>query len=176
MTSLERVFLNQARSLDDTLDGVQLQRLLKNRDGKHFDQKLCDELIDHFGESGLINYNDFDCIWTNLQERRSQFERLSRGKSVLRPEAFRWLLENVAGQRMTTPFLKQIMRFYKNEISFDVFVHAVHHIRELSSRFDFSDDENMMDEFLRSVFYFREPTAPTEDDIISFDPAYCTYI
>ena len=173
--SLESVFLIEASSLVDEIDSVQLQRLLVNKDGKNFDQQLCDELVDHYGNGGFINLDGFDHIWTNLQKRRTQFEHLAQGRSVLTKEAFRKFLESAASQRIPSSFMKEIMRFYKNRISFDVVVHAVHHIRKIADRVEFSHNENLMDTFLISVFT-KVPTAPSANDINSFSSKYCTYI
>ena len=173
--TLERIFLTQASSRVDEINSVQLQKLLINADGKHFNQQLCDELVDHYGDGGFINLDGFDHIWTNLQKRRTQFERLAQGRSVLTKEAFRQLLESAASQRIPSSFMKEIMRFYKNRISFDVVVHAVHHIRKIAYRVEFSDNENLMNTFLRSVFT-KVPSAPSANDINSFSSKYCTYI
>ena len=152
MISLEKVFLCQARSLNDKINALQLRRLLKKEDGSRFDQKLCCELVDHFGNGGLVNIDDFDQIWALLHKRKIQFEQLSRGESVLTPDAFKWVLENVADQKIPPWFLKQIMKFYNETISLDAFVHSVHHIRKISSYLDFTENDNiLMKEFQRSV-------------------------
>ena len=110
MISLEKVFLSQARSLNDKINAVQLSRLLKKEDESSFDRKLCSELVNHYGNGGLVNIDDFDQIWKLLHKLKMQFEQLSRGKSVLTPDAFKWILENVAGQKITIWFLKQLMK------------------------------------------------------------------
>ena len=150
MISLEKIFICQARSLNDRINVVQLHRLLKNKDGSSLDSKLCSELVNHFGYGGLVNIDDFDQIWTLLHKRKTQFKQLSRGKSVLTPEAFMRILENVAGQKIPTWFLKQIMRFYNGTISLDVFVHSLHHIREMSGHLDFT--ESVFTKVLLKVF------------------------
>ena len=168
MISLEKVFLFQARSLNDRINAVQLRRLLKKEDGSSFDSKLCGELVNHFGYDGLVNFDDFDKIWTLLHKRKILFEQLSRGKSVLTPEAFMRILENVAGQKIPTWFLKQIMRFYNGTISLDAFVHSVHHIRKMSGRLDFTEsDEILMEEFERSVSNARVTTNQIHEEIIT---------
>ena len=175
LVNLKRHFLRVTSSLADEIDSVQLQQLLQNKDGKYFDQQLCDELVDIHGDGGNINYGDFKYIWETLQERRAQFERLARGRSELTKEEFRQLLGNVAGQYIPSSFLKRLTAFYKNQISFDVVVHAIHHIHIISSRLNFSDNEELMEEFLGSVFS-KVPTAPSEEDITRFSPEFCTYI
>ena len=152
MISLEKIFLCQARSLNDRINAVQLRRLLKKEDGSSFNKILCHELVNHFGYGGLVNIDDFDQIWTLLHKRKIQFEQLSRGKSVLTPDAFQAVLETVAGQKIPTRFLKQMIRFYNETISFDAFVHSVHHIRKISSYSDFTEDGNILiKEFKKSV-------------------------
>ena len=106
MISLEKVFLSQARSLNDKINAVQLRRILKRDDGSSFDQKLCNELVYYYGNGGCVNIDDFDQIWTLLHKRKIQFEQLSRGKSVLIPDAFKWIIENFAGQKITKWFQK----------------------------------------------------------------------
>ena len=168
MISLEKVFLSQARSLNDKINAVQLRRLLKRDDDSSFDQKLCSELVHHYGNNGLVNIDDFDEIWTRLYKLRIQFEQLSRGKSVLTPHAFKSTLENEAGQKITTWFLKQIMRFYNEKISFDAFVHSVHHIRKISSYLDFTEDGNiLMKEFKGSISNSRARSNQIHEEIIT---------
>ena len=44
------------------------------------------------------------------------------------------------------------MFFYNEKISFDAYIHSVHHIREISSYLDFIEDGNiLMKEFKRSI-------------------------
>ena len=152
MISLEKVFLSQARSLNDKINAVQLRRILKRDDGSSFDQKLCNELVYYYGTGGCVNIDDFDQIWTLLHKRKIQFQQRSRGKSVLTPHAFKSSLENEAGQEIPMRFLKEIMKFYNGTISIDAFVHSMHHVRKISSYLDLNEDSNiLMKEFERSV-------------------------
>ena len=174
MMTLEKLFKCQAVSLENSIDSTQLRQLLRIENGKMFDQKLCDELVDHFGDGGVINFDDFEAIWSHLQKMRSQFDKFAFG-GMLCSDAFKIVLEQVAGQKIRSSFIKQIRKFYKNKITFDVFVHAVHHVRVMSNKFNLKKTENLMDEFMKSVYYFK-PSAPSESDIISFSNDYCTYI
>ena len=174
MMTLEKLFKCQAVSLENSIDSTQLRQLLRIENGKMFDQKLCDELVDHFGDGGVINFDDFEAIWSHLQKMRSQFDKFAFA-GMLCSDAFKIVLEQVAGQKIQSSFIKQIRKFYKNKITFDVFVHAVHHVRVMSNKFNLKKTENLMDEFMKSVYYFR-PSAPSESDIISFSNDYCTYI
>ena len=172
--TLEKLFKCQAVSLENSIDSTQLRQLLRIENGKMFDQKLCDELVDHFGDGGVINFDDFEAIWSHLQKMRSQFDKFAFG-GMLCSDAFKIVLEQVAGQKIQSSFIKKIRKFYKNKITFDVFVHAVHHVRVMSNKFNLKKTENLMDEFMKSVYYFK-PSAPSESDIISFSNVYCTYI
>lgn len=172
--TLEKLFKCQAVSLDNSIDGTQLRQLLRIENGKMFDQKLCDELVDHFGDGGVINFDDFEAIWSHLQKMRSQFDKFAFG-GMLCSDAFKIVLEQVAGQKIQSSFIKKIRKFYKNKITFDVFIHAVHHVRVMSNKFNLKKTENLMDEFMKSIYYFK-PSAPSESDIISFSNDYCTYI
>ena len=174
MMTLEKLFKCQAVSLENSIDGTQLRQLLRIENGKMFDQKLCDELVDHFGDGGVINFDDFEAIWSHLQKMRSQFDKFAFG-GMLCSDAFKIVLEQVAGQKIRSSFIKQIRKFYKNKITFDVFIHAVHHVRVMSNKFNLKKTENLMDEFMKSIYYFK-PSAPSESDIISFSNDYCTYI
>ena len=168
MISLEKIFLCQARSLNDRINAVQLRRLLKKEDGSSFDSKLCSELVNHFGYGGLVNIDDFDQIWTLLHKRKIQFEQLSHGETVLTPDAFQTILENVACQKIPTWFLKQIIRFYNETISFDAFVHSVLHIRKISSYLDFTKDGNiLMKEFKKSVSNARATSHQIHEEIFT---------
>ena len=172
--TLEKLFKCQAVCLENSIDSTQLRQLLRIDNGKMFDQKLCDELVDHFGDGGVINFDDFEAIWSHLQKMRSQFDKFAFG-GMLCSDAFKIVLEQVAGQKIQSSFIKKIRKFYKNKITFDVFVHAVHHVRVMSNQFNLKKTENLMDEFMKSVYYFK-PSAPSESDIISFSNDYCTYI
>ena len=172
--TLEKLFKCQAVSLENSIDGTQLRQLLRIENGKMFDQKLCDELVDHFGDGGVINFDDFEAIWSHLQKMRSQFDKFAFG-GMLCSDAFKIVLEQVAGQKIRSSFIKQIRKFYKNKITFDVFIHAVHHVRVMSNKFNLKKTENLMDEFMKSIYYFK-PSAPSESDIISFSNDFCTYI
>jgi len=174
MMTLEKLFKCQAVSLENSIDSTQVRKLLRLRNGKMFDKKLCDELIDHFGNGGVINFGDFELIWTHLEKMRTQFEKFQY-MDMLSMDAFKIVLEQVAGQKIKSSFIKQIGKFYHNKITFDVFVHAVHHVRVMSDKFNLQRTKNLMDEFMRSVYYFK-PSAPNEFDVISFSDDYCTYI
>ena len=174
MMTLEKLFKCQAVSLENSIDSIQLRQLLRIENGKLFDQKLCDELVDHFGSAGVINFGDFEAIWSHLGKMRSQFDKFAY-MGMLSSDAFKIVLQQVAGQKIKSSFIKKIQKFYKNKITFDVFVHAVHHVRVISDKFNLYKTENLMDEFLKSVYYFK-PSAPSESDIISFSDDYCTYI
>ena len=172
--TLEKLYKCQAATLADSIDSVQLRQLLRIENGKLFDQKICDELVDHFGEAGVINFDNFEDIWSHLQKMRSQFDKFAF-EGMLSGGAFKSVLEQVAGQKIKTSFIKKLLKFYKFTVTFDVFVHSVHHIRIMSDKFNLQKTEHLMDEFMRSVYYAK-PSAPSESDIISFDNAYCTYI
>ena len=68
MISLEKIFLCQARSLNDKINAVQLCKLLKKEDGSYFDQKLVSELAHSFGNGGLVTIDGFGNIWKLLQK------------------------------------------------------------------------------------------------------------
>ena len=168
MISLEKIFLCQARSLNDKINAVQLRKLLKKEDGTYFDQKLVSELAHSFGNGGLVTIDGFGNIWKLLQKLKQQFDKLSHGSFVLTQEAFQWALENAAAQKITPSFCEQIMGFYNYEISFDVFVHSRHHIRKISSRLDFTVDGcNLMKNFKRSVSTARAATNQIDEEIIT---------
>ena len=108
---LEKVFLCQARSINDKIKAVQLRSHLKKEDGSSFDSKLCSELVNHLGYGGLVNIEDFDQIWTLFRKRIILFEQLSRGESVLTPDAFQTILENVACQKYRHGFSNELLDF-----------------------------------------------------------------
>lgn len=169
MMSLEQIFKREAVSLKNSIDSTQLQQLLWIENGsghKLADTKLCDELVDHYGSAGVINFDNFKAIWSDLKNMRSQFDKFAN-MGMLPSDAFKIVLEQVAGQRIKSSFIKKIQKFYKNQITFDLFIHAVHHVRVMSDKFNLHKTANLMDEFMKSVNYFK-PSTPSASDIITF--------
>ena len=70
----------------------------------------------------------------NFQERLndSTVSPVTMFMDMLCRDAFKILLKQVAGQNMKTSLIKEIRKYYKYKITFDVFVHAVHHVRVMS--------------------------------------------
>ena len=158
MPRLEDLFLCQAGSINDVIDSGQLRRLLKLEKRHYFDIRLCEELVHHFGDRTkmVINFEGFRSIWRHLINRRSEFDFLAKGKSSLPESAFKWALETTAGQEITLQFSRQISGFYKDEILFDSFVHALNHIHNISRQVCFSICANMASIYRRSILHFKD--------------------
>ena len=182
MISLEEIFLKQAENLNSRIDCIQLRQLLRLKNGKRFDSQLCEELVIHFGYSGTIDFNDFDAIWSSLRKKRQEFEQFSyRGQ--LCTASFQMLLEQIIHRQLPSEFIRKLVDFYRQQITFDVFVHAVHHIKIITISGSAICPENLMEEFCNSVregtHYSAtvrseiQPSAPPEEILPS---TCCTYI
>ena len=73
LLSLEDKFLTQANSLKDSITSAQLQALLEMEFNMDFNMLLCDELVQHFGTSNTIYFDDFWGICFDLQKRKVKF-------------------------------------------------------------------------------------------------------
>ena len=180
--SLEEIFLKQADNLNSRIDCIQLRQLLRLENGKRFDSQLCEELVIHFGYSGTITFNDFKAIWCSLKKKRKDFDQFSyRGQ--LCSASFQMLLEQIIRRQLPSEFIRKLVDFYGQKITFDVFVHAVHHIKIIAISGSAICPDNLMEEFCNSV---REgthysptattdiqPSAPPEEILPS---SCCTYI
>ena len=105
------MFLCQARSINDKINAVQLRSLLKKRRRFKLWFKIVQWTRHHLGYGGLVNIEDFDQIWTLFRKRIILFEQLSRGESVLTPDAFQTILENVACQKYRHGFSNELLDF-----------------------------------------------------------------
>ena len=181
MMSLEEIFLKQAVNLDSRIDSYQLRQLLRLESGNFFDSQLCDELVVHFGQCNTINFSDFEEIWSLLKKRRMNFDKFSyRGQ--LCSASFQKLLEKIVHKQLQTDFVQKLVHYYGKQITFDVFVHAVHHIKIIiASDVPFCTDI-LMERFLESIRTSTnselivtdiQPSAPPEEILPN---RYCTYI
>ena len=181
MMSLEEIFLKQAVNLDSRIDSYQLRQLLRLESGNFFDYQLCDELVVHFGQCNAINFSNFEEIWSLLKKRRMNFDKFSyRGQ--LCSASFQKLLEKIVHKQLQTDFVQKLVHYYGKQITFDVFVHAVHHIKIIiASDVPFCTDI-LMERFLESIRTSTnselivtdiQPSAPPEEILPN---RYCTYI
>jgi len=154
--TLEELFLYQAESLHDVINRNQLKHLLRSDPGQCFNNQLCEEMVHHFGDGAVIDFEGFRVIWRNLVKRRSEFNLFSDGLYFLSPSSFRLALKITAGQEIPMLFFKQIMRFYNNVISFDSFIHALNHIHKISRQNDFSTCDNLADIYRGSIANFKD--------------------
>ena len=180
MMSLEEIFLQQAVNLDSRIDSIPLRQLLRLENGKYFDSQLCDELVIHFGNFGTVNFSDFASIWSLLKKRRVDFDQFSyRGQ--LCAASFQMLLEQTIQTRLHSEFVRKLIGFYGQKITFDSYVHAVHHIKNISISLPICP-EAWMKKFRDSVQSKQnstaveteiEPSAPPEEIL---PITHCTYI
>ena len=168
--TLETIFLQEANSLQDSITSAELQNLLKMENGKHFDIQLCDELVRHFGSFNRIEFDDFNHIWSNLVKYRSAFEHFLHDDEVS-ADYFQDILEEEIGQDIESSFFDEIRKFYPKQITLDVLIHSVHHLKSLTSQHDFRllEPKDQITKFLTSIY-------PNDSDIISFTDDSSTLI
>ena len=181
MMSLEEIFLTQAVNLNSRINSIQLRQLLRLENGKCFDSQLCDELIVHFGDRNTINFKDFEGIWSLLKKRRKDFDQYSyRGQ--LCTASFQMVLEQNIHKQLQSDFIQKLVQFYGKQITFDVFIHAVHHIKIVTASDSPLCSVILMERFRDSIRTSTnsqtiapdiQPSAPPED---IFQNIHCTYI
>ena len=181
MMSLEEIFLKQAVNLDSRIDSIQLRQLLRLENGKCFDSQLCDELVVHFGQCNTINFSDFEEIWSLLKKRRMDFDEFSYNGQLC-SASFQMLLEQIVHKQLPTDFVQKLVHFYGKQITFDVFVHAVHHVKIIIATEIPLCADILMKRFRESIRTSTnseiivtdiQPSAPPEEILPN---RYCTYI
>ena len=65
------------------IDAFDLRKILKMKNGEHFNRKVTEELIEDFGNHGKINFNDFERLWTHIGVRLDEFEHFANGNTHL---------------------------------------------------------------------------------------------
>ena len=181
MMSLEEIFLKQAVNLNSRINSIQLRQLLRLENGKCFDSQLCDELVMHFGDCNTINFIGFDKIWSLLKKRRREFDQFSyRGQ--LCSASFQMVLEQIIHKQLPSEFIQKLAHFYGNQITFDAFVHATHHVKIITATGVPLCSNVLMERFRESIQIITnsesiesnvQPSAPPEEILPN---RYCTYI
>ena len=173
--------MKQAVNLGSRIDSFGLRQLLRLENGKLFDPKLCEELVVYFGDCSTINFSDFKSIWLHLKKRRLDFDKFSY-RNKLCPASFQMLLEKITHKKLNFDFIKKLVDFYGKQITFDAFVHAVHHVQIITESSSRLCSVTLMEKFRGSIqtstispniFTEIQPSAPQEELISN---RYCTYI
>ena len=165
--SLENIYLTKAVNLNSKIDGYALRQLLLLEDQKFFDSQLVSELIFYFGDRNTVNFKNFEEIWEHLSERRQDFYQFAVN-GQLGENDFKMLLEHMIQKQLQTEFIRMLINYYGRTITFDTYVHAVHHVQNITSSDMPLSPNILMQRFRESVRTTTEaaeiePSAPPEE-------------
>ena len=147
---LEDVFLIKAVTLDSKINAKQLRKLLTLENEKCFDSQLVDELVLYFGDHNTISFRNFEEIWSHLRLRRLDFDQFSKN-GHLGLDDFQMLLEHITEKQLQSEFIHRLVNFYGRQITFDVFVHSVHHVDIITASDELLSPDILMEKFGESV-------------------------
>ena len=165
--TLEMVFELQAAKCD-IINSEQLQKILVMERGKRFDRMLVNDLVDDFGSNGFVNFDQFCQIWFHLQTIRDEFEQYAK-RGLLSPKKFaRFLIEQL-GSYIHKITIDSLIHFYKNQLTFDVCVHALKHLANLKNEYCLQTMYITFDYYCELVKRPAKPSAPFLDEPPSYD-------
>ena len=170
--TLENVFKLEACSIHHSIDASQLRNLLVMEGQKHFDKLLVADLVDEFGAGGLVNFIQFSRIWIYLQKIREPFE-LYHKNGLVSPKKFAKFLEIRLQTRLNKGTICSLLTYYQSELTFDVCVHALRRLSELSEIYDLSETAIPYSFYKKIVHLPVEPSAPYIDQPPSYEEAVC---
>ena len=170
--TLENVFKLEAYSIHHSIDASQLRNLLVMEGQKHFDKLLVADLVNEFGTDGLVNFIQFSRIWIYLQKIREPFE-LYHKNGLLSPTKFAKFLEIRLQTRINKNTICSLLTYYQSDLTFDVCVHALRRLTELTVIYDLSETPIPYSFYKKIVQLPMTPSAPYIDLPPSYEEAVC---
>lgn len=128
--TLEMVFEMEASSKYGVINSQQLQNILVMERQRRFDKLLVNELVNEFGSNGFVSFAQFRKIWLYLGQIRAPFETYAT-KGVLSKKKFARFLTDQLDCFIHKITINSLLAFYKNQLTFDVCVHALKYLSQL---------------------------------------------